>query len=381
MLKNKKFYQAVAVMTGYIIGVGMFSLPFLFHKSGIYAYFFFILLLLPAQYILHLIYANLIIVTKNFHRLPGYTEIYLGKKGKAVVFFAKVFGNYGALIAYIIVTGLFMNELLSPIFGGSEIIYGSIIFFIEAFIVYFGINIIARAELFITSLLLLVVLWIAFKGVPMIDVNNYGTIEWKYLLLPYGAMLFSMDGNGSLPIVAKILKKDKRKIKAVIRTSMVLSTVITAIFMFVVLGVTGDATTKDALTGLNNTMNGLVVALALVFGIFSLITSFLGVAESIRETLWWDFKINKTVSWAFAVFVPYGFYLLGVHDLIKVISIVGAICGGLCGITLLIIFEKLMKENKLPMFNVLPGKIITRMLALIFISGILYEIFYFITKA
>ena len=367
-------------MTGYIIGVGMFSLPFLFHKSGILVYFLFLLVLLPAQYVLHLIYANLIIVTKNFHRLPGYTEIYLGKKGKGIVFFAKVFGNYGALIAYIIVTGIFLHELLFPIFGGNEIIYGSIIFFIEATIVYFGISIIARAELFITSLLLVIVLWIAIKGMPMIDITNYSTIDWKYLLLPYGAMLFSMDGNGALPIVTKILKKDKVKIKNCIRASMVLATSITTIFTLVVLGVTGGATTHDALTGLNNVMNGGVVALALVFGVFSLFTSFLGVAESIRETLWWDFKINKNVSWAIAVFVPYGFYLLGVDDLIKVVSIVGAICGGLCGIVLLLIFEKLMKEGKLPMFKVLPSKIITRLLALMFVVGILYEIFYFIVK-
>lgn len=380
MFREKNFYQSIAVMTGCIVGVGMMSLPFLLQKSGIYSYFFFLFFLFPAHYILHLIYANIIVVTKNYHRLPGYTEIYLGKRGKSIVFFAKIFGNFGALIAYIITSGIFLNVLLQPIFGGNEMIYGSIILFIEAIIVYYGINLIARAELLITSLLLFVVVMITIKGVPVIDFANYNTLDWKYFLLPYGAIFFAFEGSSALPIVAKLLKKDKKKIRKVIQISMLISFFATTLFVFTVLGVTGSKTTPDALAGLNNVMNGGIMALALVFGIFSMFTSFLAGAESTRETLWWDFKINKTVSWAVAVFIPYGFYLLGVNDLPAVVSFVGSICGGLCGLVLLAIFYKLIKQKMTPIFNIIPGKFILYSFAVLFVMGIVYEILFFIFK-
>ena len=128
---RKNFLQALAVMIGYIIGVGMFGLPFLISKAGILTFFVFIILLGFVQYLLHLIYANLIIVSDGYHRLPGYAEIYLGKKGKIVVFVAKLVGSYGALIAYIIITGIFLNQLLSQYFGGSEFLYATSLFIIE----------------------------------------------------------------------------------------------------------------------------------------------------------------------------------------------------------------------------------------------------------
>ncbi|MCD4761331.1 hypothetical protein K8R32_00015, partial [bacterium] len=69
--KRKVFYEAIAVMTGYIIGVGMFSLPYLTVRAGLVSFFLFLVGLGYVQYTIHLIYANLIVVTRTYHRMPG----------------------------------------------------------------------------------------------------------------------------------------------------------------------------------------------------------------------------------------------------------------------------------------------------------------------
>lgn len=127
--RPKNYYLAAAVMVGYIIGVGMFGLPFLVSRAGLLSFIILIAVLGLVQYLLHLIYANLIVVTEGYHRMPGYAEIYLGRRGKIIVFIAKLVGNCGALLAYIIITGIFLNQLLEPRFGGNEFIYASILFF------------------------------------------------------------------------------------------------------------------------------------------------------------------------------------------------------------------------------------------------------------
>ena len=332
-------------MIGYIIGVGMFGLPFLVSRSGLLAFFVLLLVLGLMQYFLHLIYANLIVVTEEYHRLPGYAGKYLGKNGKRLAVTAKLTGNYGALLAYIIITGIFLNQLLSPYFGGSAFLYATILFALEAAIIYFGISMLAQAELVMTILLLLVVVLITIKGWGKIDASVYTLVDWRNFLLPYGAILFAVDGGGSMPIVVKLLRRDQKAIKKVVRIGTLVPIIVIIAFTLVIVGISGAATTPDALTGIMAVLGDGMIVFALIFGVLTMVTSFLGVAESIRETLWWDYKFKKNLAWALAVFVPYLLYLAGLKNLIDVISFAGAVAGGTSAIILILIYRKLRNRR------------------------------------
>lgn len=378
---NIKFFQATAVMIGYTIGVGIFGLPYLVSKAGLLPFLILFAILLPVQYIIHLIYGSIILSTEGYHRMPGYTEIYLGKGWKMLVFVGKVVGSIGAMLAYIIVTGIFLNDLLQPIFGGIDntFLYATIFFALEAFIVYLGVGMIAKTELVLTALLIGVVVLISIKGAPFISSENYIIFDWKYMLLPYGALLFSLDGNGSLPVVARLLRRNPEAMKKVVRLGTFVSAAITLLFTLSISGITGASTTPDALTGVSLIMNG-AVTLALVFGIISMATSFFGVAEAVRDTLNWDYGLNKKLSWAIAVFVPYGLYVLGVENLTDVITFVGALGGGLCALVLVRIYMKIRKQKKT--FALISEKLPTFLhwfLLALFTLGMLYTIWeYFI---
>lgn len=376
--KDKKYFRAVAVMIGYIIGVGMFGLPFLTAKAGYVTFFIFLITLGFAQYLIHLIYANMIVVTESYHRLPGYVGIYLGQKSKIMVFIAKVTGNIGALLAYIIISGIFLNQLLSPVIGGSEFFYTTAVLAMAAVVIYFGIGMIAKFELFMSVSLFLVVILMAVRGMPVMQASNFVALDWKYFLIPYGAMLLALDGNGSLPIVAKILKKDHRRMKSVIRTSLLISVFITILFTMSIVGISGPLTSPDALTGVNQILGDGIITFALIFGVFSMVTSILGVSEAIKETLMWDFGFSKLFSWSIAIFSPYILYLLGFKDLIQVIGFIGAVMGGFCAIMMILVFKELKKRDRhLPMFTRKPGKFLSYSLISLFLAGLIYELFVF----
>jgi len=375
---RKNYFQAIAVMVGYVIGVGMFGLPFLISRAGLLSFFVILIILAFVQHFIHLIYANVILETPSSHRMAGYAGIYLGKFWKQVTFLAKLIGNYGALLAYIIITGIFLNQLLGPYLGGNEFIYASILFFIEAIIVFFGIGMIARAELFMTILLLLVVAMISVKGLGVISTDNYLLVDWKYFFLPYGAMLFAIDGNGALPMVVRLVKRDKNLVKKVVKIGTFLPVLVIFVFTLMVVGISGGSTTPDALTGMGVVLKDGVIFFALIFGVLTMITSFFGVAESIKETLWWDYKFNKRIAWALAVFVPYFLYVFGFKDLIEIISFAGAIAGGISAIVLILIFSRIEKVKKrLILFKRKPNLIIIGLLISMFIAGIIYELWAF----
>ncbi len=376
--KDKNYFQAIAVMVGYIIGVGMFSLPYIVSKAGIYTFFIYLVVLGLLQYLIHLIYANVIVSTDSFHRLPGYVGIYLGKKQKSAVFASKMISNFGALLAYIIISGIFLHQLLNPYFGGSEFFYGSVLFFIEAIIVFFGIKMIAKAELFMTALLFLVIAIITVKGFGFVQESNYISLDWKYMFLPYGAMLFAMDGAGALPMISKMLNKNKGAVKSVLRTSLGIAFLIIMLFTLTIVGISGKGTTPDALVGISSVLGNGIITMSLIFGVLTMATSFFGVSEAAKETLWWDYKINKNLSWAIAVFTPYLFYLAGFKNLINVVSFAGGVAGGFSAIMLMLLFLKFKKEkNKLILFKYKPSKIIIYFLIILFILGIIYEAWHF----
>jgi len=378
---NKNFLPALSVMIGYVIGVGMFSLPFLVSRAGVLSFFILLALLGSTQYFIHLIYSNIILATPGFHRMPGYAGEHLGKNWKHIVFVAKMIGNLGALLAYIIITGIFLNQLLGPIFGGNEFFYASLLFFIEAAVIYFGVGFLSRVELLMTTFLLLVVIMIVVKGHSSIQAENFIMIDWRYLFLPYGAMLFSLDGNGSLPIVAKLINRDKKTMKKIVKLGTFIPILVIIVFTLTIVGISGIGTTSDALVGISSILGDGVITFALVFGVLTMITSFLGVGEAVRETLCWDYKVNKFLGWALACFVPYIMYLLGFKNLIEVISFAGAIAGGISAIVLILIFIKIRKnKKKLIMFKYKPNIIITSFLICMFIAGVVYEVWAFFIK-
>lgn len=379
---NKNYFHALATMIGYVVGVGMFGIPFLAVKSGLFPFVFLLIGLALIQYLVHVIYANIIIATPSEHLLPGYTGIYLGKSAKTIVFIANLFSNIGALLAYIIVNGIFLNQLLSPYFGGNEFFYATVMFIFEAIVVYFGIKMIAKFEMAMTAVLLFVIAMIVWRGVPYVQAENFTAVNPLYFFLPYGALLFSLDGSGCLPLLSKLLNKDKVAIKSVIRLGIAIPTIIILAFTIVIVGISGASTSSDALSGVKSIIDDGVVTMALIFGVLAITTSFFGVAESMRKILNWDFKTNSTLSWAIAVFIPYILYFSGIKNLAAVISVVGSIGGGLASIALILIYRKIRKQkNMLPLFpKFRPKKIITNFLLAIITAGVVYEIYAIVVK-
>ena len=154
----------------------------------------------------------------------------------------------------------------------------------------------------------------------------------------------------------------------------------TIVFTLVIVGISGVNTTPDALSGVKDALGGGMILFALSFGVITMVTSFLGVAESTREMLSWDYNIDKHLAWAMAVFVPYALYVAGLKSLIGVISFVGAVAGGTSAIILIMIFIKLeKKKDKLILFKRKPGQLLTSILIGLFICGIIYEVFNFIS--
>ncbi|TRZ81084.1 hypothetical protein D4R86_03285, partial [bacterium] len=103
MLKNLKIsFNAISIIIGTIVGVGIFGLPYAISKVGFLIGIPLLILLSGIVLYLHYLYGEIVLRTKRKQRLVGYAKKYLGGKGKSIATLSALFGLLGSQLAYLI---------------------------------------------------------------------------------------------------------------------------------------------------------------------------------------------------------------------------------------------------------------------------------------
>lgn len=321
--------------------------------------------------LVHYLFGEVALKTPDFLRLPGYAQIHLGNWGKRAALISSILGFFGAILAYLIVGGEFLANLLNPIFGGSNLFYTLLYFIVGAFLIFFGIKIISKIEFWGLISFFIVLFLIFLRGKEFISIENLGLLgNWKLKIenwfLPYGPILFSLWGASLIPEVEEMLGKKKQLLRKIIPVSIIIPIFVYLFFIYLILGITGPQTTESALAGLRGILGDGIVGLGLFFGVLTTFTSFIALGLTLKKTLNYDLKINK--HWAFVItcFLPLTLFLAGIKSFIGVISFVGGVMLGIDGILILLMYKKLN-----------PKKLWVLPLILIFLGGIIYEIIHF----
>jgi tyrosine-specific transport protein len=180
---------------------------------------------------------------------------------------------------------------------------------------------------------------------PQIEPTHLATSSFALsdLFLPYGVILFSLGGVSILGEVKTVLA-DKKKFKAVIIIGTVIPILVYFLFMLIIVGVTGPATSEDAIRGLMMISPTLTKIGAWV-AILSMSSAFLGLGTILKDVFNIDFKIPYFWAWFMAVVPPFLLFMLGLHSFILVISITGALMAGLEGVMIILMHQKAVKQG------------------------------------
>lgn len=376
-MPNKNYIYAVSSVVGTAIGAGVFSLPYVASKSGFLIFLILILILGFIMLVLHLMYAEITLRTKNKSRLAGYCGKYLGKNGKRFAMFITLFSLYASMLAYIIIGGKFLNVLFSSYFGGNEFIYGVTMALFISMGIYISLRLVSFIELLMVVFLFITMIGIIFKGVFFINVENLLTGDAAQSFFPFGAILFSISALSAIPELEHIIKKGQKKIKSAIIAGSVITVITYILFTAVVLGITGANTSDEALAGLNLSIGNGIVTLGLIFGIFAIATSFLMIGINLKETFWYDYNLSEKKSWALACLVPLLIFILGLRDFITVVSFAGSIAGGFAGILIIAAFYKAKKTgDQKPAFEIKVPILLLVFMVFVLLLGILHQFVY-----
>lgn len=376
-LADKEFLMAIATLVGTAIGAGIFGLPYVIAKAGFIPSLAMMFLLGVMMLVSNLMYGEIILRTKGHCRLVGCAKKYLGKNGKKLASFTSFLSLYSGNLVYIILSGIFLNSLFSPIFGGDEFFYATLAFVFVSITAYFDGKIFSLVESWMVLFLVIIVGAVSFKGAFYIDPSNYMTSDPSQFFLPFGVILFSLGASSAIPEVIRTVTKRKGRIEKIITWGTIFYTLAYIVFVAVVVGVTGAATTEESFVGLSRSIGDGVIVAGFLLGFLAVVTSYLVSNIALKEILQYDYRMKEKSSWFWASIIPYLLFVIGYRDFIRIITFAGSITGGLLGILIIIIFYNAKeKGDKKPAYEITISKKLSFLMIIVYLSGIFYEIIY-----
>jgi len=197
------------------------------------------------------------------------------------------------------------------------------------------------------------------------------------MLLPYGVILFAMTGYTVIPKMEDLLGAEKYKLKKAIKYGTLIPAIVYLMFVFIILGVSGQLTSSDAIFGFSRALNsGFIMFLGAILGLLAVAGAALSYGIYFKETLWYDLKLNKKLAWALTGLIPLSLFFLGARDLIPIISIVGALFFGFQAVIILMIHKKAKNSEIKPAYKIYLPSALYYIIGVVVSLGAILEIWF-----
>jgi amino acid permease len=338
-----KFWQGVLLLVGTIIGVGVFSLPYSFAQSGWGISLIGLIFLATVVTVLNLFYAEIILKNHGDRQLVGYVRQYLGPFWQKISFLSLVFSLTGVMIAYAVLGG----EFLALVLGQPNSIYYSIWFFLIVALLFLRDfeSLINTASIFSLILLVLFLVFPMFI-LKYVNLNQMSFIGSRPLFF-WGPGLLALSGFSAIPEVEEVLRKSgqRKKLKKTVIVGTCLPVITYIGFSLSVYGVSGVFTTADSLSGLVH-VSPFLVRIAAGIGLLALLTSFLSLANVVKETYYRDFGFEERLSKMLALTPSIIGLFLNLNQFADIISFIGAVGIAITSSLICFLFVKINQDKK-----------------------------------
>lgn len=331
-------------MAALIMGAGIFSLPYLFAAAGFWTGVSYLVIFGIIASLIHLMYSDIIKRTPGDHRFVGYAKLYLGKWAFILSFFTTLIGIVLVLLIYLVLAVKFGSIIFQGV-NPNYIFLGAWVLF--SLSVISGIERLAKLDMAISTLKLLIVIGIFVFGFANFNASDFSFGGFSSLILPYSAVLFSLSGRSAISSIHKYLNKNKIS-KKHLGSALVLGTCIPAflyiLFVMGVLGVSGGAVTEDAISGIATVFpqGGIIMA---VLGLLSLWTAYTFLGFEVHNILTSDFKIKMLGASIAVAIAPLILYYAGLNNFLWLIGISGGVLLALESILVILMWQKAAKPK------------------------------------
>lgn len=376
MVFLRRFVLPVSLLSGTIIGAGVFSLPFVFIQGGWVAGIVYLFGFGAVFALIHLMYADLMLTTDNAaHDFVGYARTYLGAWAGRLAFLMTVVGMLFALTVYLVLSASFSSILLPEQSAGTLILF---FWAAGSFFMFAPVRGIAALELLAVLVIAGIIGIVAVFGLPHLErLSAVRPFDLRYLFLPFGPVLFSYAGRAAIPSLLSYFKGEEGEgfpppdARKAILWGTALPGFVYLVFIAGVVGLSVSVS-EDAVSGIV----GLPSALLRTIGVLvlaSLLSSYFVIGVSIMRILEKDLAAPRLLSAASVIASPIALYAAGLQDFLILVSIAGGVFIALEGVFIALMWRR-AHERRAPLLVSPKFRNAIGVLVLIFLGGALYEI-------
>ena len=363
----KSFFGATGILAATTIGAGMFSLPYLFGKSGWLAGIFYLLVLGGMVTFAHYLYWLALERVKEKQRLLGLVKTYLGAWAFYPAFLSILGGLTLVLVIYLILAGQFLRPIL-PAAGASGI---AGFWALASLPLFLRIRRLAIVESLGTILMVGIVFLVFFTS-DLGKVSGLATVHLENLFLPFGAILFSLTGWTAIEPMFELRNKGGSWSPF---SALALGTFISAFaYILFILGIFGSTNTiaPDTISGLGDWPAWKLHLLGWL-GLFAIWTSYISIARELKNSLESDLRVPAFWGLGIALFLPLILVFSGFFSFLGTIGFAGGIFLALQYVFIVLVSKKIL--------NVSPTKkLFLNALVLLFLLAAVYEVRYFVVR-
>lgn len=373
---NKRiFWYGVATLVGSTVGVGIYGIPFAFQKAGLGIGLLFLAGICGLFILTNLMYGEVILRSHEQHQFIGYTNKYLGSFARKINLLTFMLGAYGALIGIIIIAGLFLSNVASSVLNFSPAGFSTIFLIVAAFFVFRGRRTVSRLDFFLMIAIGVVIVFIGALSVKNIDSGNFVLTSRAFWFLPFGVVMFALNGLSGVTLARETMVGQEDKLKPALILGTLIPAVFYLVFALIVVGVAGDSTSPDSISGLLGFLGGKVVFIGSLLGFMTSSMIFLNLATALKESFQQDFYFKHRWAWLLTMLPPYVLFLSGTRNFIDVIGLVGGVAVSIEMVILIFLYAKARQNgDRMPEYSIRLPLPVLYLLMLLFAAGAVYTI-------
>lgn len=372
----KHYFFPAGILSGTIIGAGMFALPYVFKETGWIAGLAYFLFFGIVFSLVHLMYADIILRSGGKPHFAYYAKKYLGLWSFGAAVMISTVGFFLILTVFLTLSASFM-KLIFPVDAWMVVL---VFWALASLAVFIEIKKVAFLELIITLGMILIVTFLFFLGAgktgDFIFRNALGNFSWEVFILPFGPILFALAGRPAILSVVTYFRKVRLPVNS-IKPAIIGGTLTpVAVYILFILGVAGLSSkiSSDAVSGLSSSPYPILLGVGFL-GLAAIFSTYILVGRSIRDSLIYDLAFPRWHAALLVIALPVMLYFAGLDNFFTLVGIAGGIFISVDMILVVLIWQAVNHTG-------IKRKLITRLGSktafiafLVIFMGLVYEIF------
>lgn len=322
---NARGVLAAGVLAGTVIGAGIFSLPYVVGVVGVGTGFFYLLVFASVYYLIHRMYAELLLKARGDHEFFTLARTYLPAPWSSLAASGVFAELLFVLLVYLILAPTFAALLIPGVPTAALLVFWAV----SSIFIFFRPTWQGVAEIGGTALILAIVVAVFWVGrsAPL-EVPLLKPLSWGAFFLPFGPLLFSLSGRPAVHQLVALYRRGAGEgrpfsLPRAIAWGSILPAGIYALFVVGVLRL-NPAVTPTALESLTFLSPSLLAALG-AMGLLALWTSYFEIGANVRDILRLDLRAPRWIAALVVLFAPLLLYAVGLRDFLGVVSFTGSV--------------------------------------------------------